>query len=271
MGYWSEIRNDFFETSPDILPEEGDVLAKISIDAWKTADDNEEGTVIACVILSKRGDVLVDYRDGVARIDKMAQEAIGEAKERLWDYFADLQEVQEDLNDIKNEKILYFGEGHFVTREALQEMAVAAAEDFISKVNKPNGKRDSKHSFTYDFGSPFDEMDMYCGYEREGENRGWWTSCVLYAKGQEAHAEASAMLSVQTTTVVNDIADTFMELIEDELDCQIEIEFVEDIRLKMEELDKGLSLNEKLDDANAHVDRESLVEGNGLGREDFME
>lgn len=266
MGYWAEIRNDFFESGTEILPEEGDVLATISIDAWKTEDENEEGCVIACVMLSKHGDVLVDYRDGVARIDEAAQEAIGEAKEQLWEYFEELQELQEDLNDMKSEKILYFGEGHFVDREALRETAVAAAEDFVSKVNKPNGKRDSKNCFTYDLGSPWDELVMYAEYMSGGDSdrRKWWTVCSLYTK--EKHPEMTAVQSVEGTTDVNDIATTFLELVE-ELDCEIEIEFVEEMKMKLEALEKGLSVDEKLQDASGRAVEGIIEAGKGVDRE----
>lgn len=98
--YWAEIRNDYFEMGPDILPEEGDVLARVSIDAWKTEDDNEEGCVIACVMLSKHGDVLVDYRDPVARIDEAAQKEIKEAQGQLREYFAELQNKAKSLDEV---------------------------------------------------------------------------------------------------------------------------------------------------------------------------
>lgn len=88
MGYWAEIRNDFFEGENELdLAFEGDVLASISIDAWKTHDDWEEGKVIACVMLSLHGDILVDFRDNVARSDEMALEAIEEAKDQLKAFF----------------------------------------------------------------------------------------------------------------------------------------------------------------------------------------
>lgn len=88
MGYWAEIRNNYFESGSDVDRNlEGDVLATISIDAWKTMDDNEEGRVIARVLLSNHGDVLVDYHDNVARVDTAAQEAITEAKKELETYY----------------------------------------------------------------------------------------------------------------------------------------------------------------------------------------
>lgn len=92
MGFWAEVRNSYFEDSID--PLEGDVLARISIDGWKTQDENESGEVIASVLLSKHGDILVDYRDGVARRDEMAQEAIEEAKAQLKDYYLEMHPTQ---------------------------------------------------------------------------------------------------------------------------------------------------------------------------------
>ena len=88
MGYWAEIRNNYFESGSDVDRNlEGDVLATISIDAWKTMDDNEEGRVIVRVLLSNHGDILVDYHDNVARVDTAAQEAIAEAKKELEAYY----------------------------------------------------------------------------------------------------------------------------------------------------------------------------------------
>ena len=97
MSFWTEIRNDFFET--EFTPQDGDVLASVCIDAWKTPDPNEEGEVIAVVLLSKNGDILVDYRDGIARTDEDAQAAIKEAKNQLKEHFKEHQAKLSDLLD----------------------------------------------------------------------------------------------------------------------------------------------------------------------------
>lgn len=94
MGYWTEIRNTYMETSSDITPHEGDLLASISIDAWRTADDGEEGSVIARVLLSLHGDIIVDYRNHCARYDKAAQASIEEAKEILRNHYAESQKPE---------------------------------------------------------------------------------------------------------------------------------------------------------------------------------
>ena len=63
MNIWGEIRNDF---------EDGDIT---TIDAWLTADDNENGTVIARVNTKTKE---VEYVDDRAKTDSYAQELINE-------------------------------------------------------------------------------------------------------------------------------------------------------------------------------------------------
>lgn len=83
QSHWKEIRNTHFVTDADVLPADGNIKMCICIDAWKTDHDWEEGEVIAHVILSKHGDILVSYHDNLARVDEAAQAAIEEAKEML--------------------------------------------------------------------------------------------------------------------------------------------------------------------------------------------
>ena len=68
--YWTEIRHDFREDSPVGC---GDVVAAVSVDAWRTSDDDAEGEVIARVFLTKKGDVVIDYINAIARTDVLAQ------------------------------------------------------------------------------------------------------------------------------------------------------------------------------------------------------
>ena len=96
MGYWAEIHNTYMETSSEITPHEGDLLASISIDAWRTADEDEEGSVIARVLLSLHGDIIVDYIDQCARNDEAAQASIEEAKEILRNHYAEGQKPEEN-------------------------------------------------------------------------------------------------------------------------------------------------------------------------------
>lgn len=67
MNIWGEIRNDYDEDG------------LIFIDAWETADDNEEGVVIAKVN-PKTGDI--EYLDTRAKTDQNAQEVIMDTLKR---------------------------------------------------------------------------------------------------------------------------------------------------------------------------------------------
>jgi len=73
-NYWSEIKADFDEL--DGFESGDDIIKCISVDAWKTDDPDEEGLVIAKVILTKSGDSGVVYIDNVARSNDRAQEVI---------------------------------------------------------------------------------------------------------------------------------------------------------------------------------------------------
>lgn len=79
-SYWTEIRHDFREDSPVGC---GDVVAAVSVDAWRTSDDDAEGEVIARVFLTKKGDVVIDYINAIARTDVLAQESINETVKEL--------------------------------------------------------------------------------------------------------------------------------------------------------------------------------------------
>lgn len=91
QGYWTEIRHDFHEDSPAGY---GDVITAVSIDGWRTPEDDAEGEVIARVFLTKKGDVVIDYINAIARIDVLAQEAIDETVKELREQF-----VSEDGSD----------------------------------------------------------------------------------------------------------------------------------------------------------------------------
>lgn len=66
---WKEIRNNNFNNEEFC----------ITIDAWKTNSDSEEGKVIARVYRDRT----VWYLDPIARTDKYAQKVITEARKRM--------------------------------------------------------------------------------------------------------------------------------------------------------------------------------------------
>lgn len=90
---FAEIRNNY-ETGPlfdgSSIDAEG-YLGYISIDGWRTLDENEEGQVIAAVMLTPHGDIVVDWHDNGARLNENALTAITEAKVRLQSAYQDWQ------------------------------------------------------------------------------------------------------------------------------------------------------------------------------------
>lgn len=82
MGYWSDINNSHEENIFDPAID-GAIDKLISIDAWRTCDDNEDGVVIAKVLLTSSGDICVVYIDPVARTDAYAQELIQDTIKQL--------------------------------------------------------------------------------------------------------------------------------------------------------------------------------------------
>lgn len=82
---FSEIRHDYI-WGPAV--ENGangghDLLAAVSIDAWKSADDNEEGEVLANVLLTAHGDMIVDFHDNGVRMHQPVLDHIRAAEETL--------------------------------------------------------------------------------------------------------------------------------------------------------------------------------------------
>lgn len=91
MSNYAEIRHDYI-SGPAVegyrRPEDQGLFAKITIDAWKSNDDNESGEVLAAVIMSVHGDIIVDFHDNGCRMDKQVLEHIEEAQKelkKLWD------------------------------------------------------------------------------------------------------------------------------------------------------------------------------------------
>jgi len=79
---WMAIQNEFIDESGF---EEGYVV--MSIDAWITNDENEEGKVIAEIKLDlSSNETTVTYKDEDAKTDSYAQEMIREGIETLKEY-----------------------------------------------------------------------------------------------------------------------------------------------------------------------------------------
>lgn len=86
MPNYSEIRHDYI-SGPAVDgyrgPEDQGLFARTTIDAWKSDDDDEPGEVLAVVIMSAHGDIIVDFHDNGCRMDKQVLEHIEEAKKEL--------------------------------------------------------------------------------------------------------------------------------------------------------------------------------------------
>lgn len=75
---FAEVRNDY------IFSEEGNgIKLGVTIDAWETDDDNEEGEVVATVILTTHNDIAVVWHNNAARLDPECIQSIEEAKKIL--------------------------------------------------------------------------------------------------------------------------------------------------------------------------------------------
>lgn len=79
-----------------------DAIGVVSIDAWKTDDDNEAGEVLANVILTSAGSIVVDYHNNAVRLIDAVTESIAEACDILKDAWKDYKnstniEADEDI------------------------------------------------------------------------------------------------------------------------------------------------------------------------------
>lgn len=89
MPMFAEVRNDYM--CEDFTEDEGDMLAYITIDCWKTNNDAEEGVVVATVVLTKHHDICVVWHDNGARGDNVVLENIEDAKNRLKMYIEQIK------------------------------------------------------------------------------------------------------------------------------------------------------------------------------------
>ena len=87
---YCEIRNNYI-FGPAVeanVNYDDDLFAGITIDGWQTDDDDEQGCVIATVLMSKHRDLLVTWHDNSVRMDKTVNDVIQDAKRKLinlWD------------------------------------------------------------------------------------------------------------------------------------------------------------------------------------------
>ena len=171
MSYWSEITNDFTETNPS--PKDGDVLAVNYIDAWREGE--EEGNVIAKVLLSKHGDVMVDYVEPIARIDDLAQEVIADSKAKIVEVF----KARQNQHDQSPDACASLGKSVYVKWDRLDLAVNNWAREYFGSHVSANGSRD-EDSFGIEltglkaddfeaFSKLYEEFDKDDFYEPESE------------------------------------------------------------------------------------------------------
>ena len=83
-----------------------DLLAGISIDAWKTGNDDEQGTVVANVLLTQRGDIVVDFHDNGVRMNEQVQEHIAAAQCELEKYGQSISRNYVQPTDIASNSVI---------------------------------------------------------------------------------------------------------------------------------------------------------------------
>ena len=166
MSYWSEITNDFTETNPS--PKDGDVLAVNYIDAWREAE--EEGNVIAKVLLSKHGDVMVDYIDAIARNDDLAQEVIADSKAKIAEEFKARQNQHEQATDA----CASLGKSIYVKWDRLDFAVNNWACEYFGRHVRANGSRD-EDSFGIELtGLKADDFEAFAKLYKEFDKDGFY-------------------------------------------------------------------------------------------------
>ncbi len=104
---YAEIRHDHM-FGPGVEPgaagmyDKG-LFAGVTIDAWKTMDDSEDGTVVAQVLMSSHGDIIVAWHDNGARLNRCVLEAIEAAKQDLAEAWAN----RPTARTVKQSKLYY--------------------------------------------------------------------------------------------------------------------------------------------------------------------
>lgn len=71
---------------------ENDALASITIDGFPV-DEDGEGSVVAVVLLTKHGDIVVDWHENAYRMDTTVLNLIKESKEQLKKEYRESKEV----------------------------------------------------------------------------------------------------------------------------------------------------------------------------------
>lgn len=172
---YAEIRHDYIwgpaVESGSKSEEDGDILAGVSIDGWKTSWDDEQGSVIANVILTRCGDIVVDFHDNGARMDAQVKDAIAKAKDtlkKIWDEGKGRPSRQPKGREqsVEYRNTLYLSDA---ARKTIEGFLNAKSEDEYQ-----GGDNTITYTVRFPDGK---EMDVKCcGCQEESS----WTEAVLF-------------------------------------------------------------------------------------------
>lgn len=148
----------------------GPLLAAVSIDAWETGDDDEEGRVVANVLLSRHGDIIVDFHDNGARMDQQVLEHIAKAE-------AELRRIWEEYSAVQRQAV-----GHVKSLGCTAEVVVPrnVMERIKGYLNAASGheSQGEKYSIIYTVQFPDGiQMDIKCCVRQDEPS---WTEAVLF-------------------------------------------------------------------------------------------
>ena len=84
-------KNDYLETKEN-LQDEGDVFAKIFIDGY-SADEDDEGEVVATVSITDRGDIVIDWHNNGYRMNEVVRKLIQQSIVQLYQVYFDTSNI----------------------------------------------------------------------------------------------------------------------------------------------------------------------------------
>lgn len=129
--------------------EDDDLLIGVAIDAYQTDDDNEQGNVVASVMLTKKGDIVVCYHDNTARSVDQVTEIIKTTREELkteWAEYskthsADIEIAGDGMFYVEYRQMVSLGEQDIdaIMREALRGINAWCSDVEIVKDKKAGG------------------------------------------------------------------------------------------------------------------------------------
>ena len=187
-----------------------DLLAGISIDAWRTGIDDEQGVVVAHVLLTQRGDFVVDYLDNEVRVIEPVKEHIAAARRDLKEIWAEhIQKLW-----ASNRHVIKLGYSATLVipklvADQINGFLKANCEDEYQGVN-------STIIYTVLF-LDGRQMDIKCcGCQSESS----WTEAVLFdVNGNQLCCTEPAEEFFGTRTLKHDGIDYTVQVVEEEMTC----------------------------------------------------